>query len=127
MDGSYIVVPFGRFSPCGTNRRMMADLFDEEAVALVRPTVLVCFAQQWVKRFGNAANGRCILARRKRCDVQHPLSRVRAVCRNIEEVGILHVLGHTVQQGCWLVESHRQCHLRHVFANHGLQYALVES
>jgi hypothetical protein len=85
---------------------MMADLLDEEAVALVRPRVFVRFPKQRVKRLGYTSNGGGILGSSKGSNVEQPLGGVGTLGGSVDQIGVFHVLCHTLEQGGRLVEGH---------------------
>ena len=126
LDGRFaVVVPVLALCVSGTDRRVMADLLDEEAVPEIWANVLIGFTKKRVEGFGNAADGGCILGCGECSNVDHTLHAVSALGCNVQEVGVFHIFDDTVEERCRLVEGHGKSHLRHVFANHRLEDSLL--
>lgn len=94
---THIVIPFRCLCPCRPNWRMMADLFNQEAIALVWSDVFVRFTEQRVEWFSHSANGRSVLARREGSNINHALSRIHSIRGSIEQISVLHVFRNTLQ------------------------------
>ncbi len=95
--GFAIVIPFCGLGPGCANRWMMADLFDEEAIAFIWSDIFVGLAQEGIERLSNAADGRCILTGCKCGHVNHTFGRVGPVCCRVKQISIFHIFSYTLQ------------------------------
>ena len=98
LDGGFaVVVPFGGFGPGGADRGVVGDLLNEEAVAFIWTDVFVCFAQERIERFGDAADGGGVFAGCECCYIDHTFGRVGSVCCCIKQICVFHVFSDTLE------------------------------
>jgi len=101
-----------------SDRRMMANLFCDKSIILVRSYIFIGLVLQvrkeWlsgyqkrIERLGDAINGRCILTGGKCSNISCPFRGILLRDSNIQEIHIFHILTTTLEKACTFVETYR--------------------
>lgn len=82
---------------------------------------LESLAQQWVERLAKTIPVASQSRNGKRCDMFHAVHRIRLLRCQPQEVTVLHVLDHALQETQWLIKVNRHCDLAQLLPDATLQ------